>query len=250
MELKSGMGEWNLWLQWIWNNAAGTIAAGVITGAGLAAFVSEFTPEPGVSESYLGVGHAIDLLLLSTLFVTQLIGGAVIGKLQQKILRQQIAELNSWVLATSAGMAIGNTAGVVVGVVVSKNLIQSPTDSAVISGGLDYGVFAALIAISAASIAILGGFSVGFLQWLSLRRHVPRAGWWILANIAGPLACIAFTAMAIWLGNHIKIFESIWGWLAVVGGVLVINGAITGAVLAWLTRGSVRSHTVEDELGF
>jgi hypothetical protein len=35
--------------------------------------------------------------------------------------------------------------------------------------------------------SLIGG-SVGFGQWLLLRRRVPRAGWWIPATIAGWLA--------------------------------------------------------------
>ncbi len=29
------------------------------------------------------------------------------------------------------------------------------------------------------------GFLVGFAQWLLLRRRLPRAGWWVVANVAG-----------------------------------------------------------------
>ncbi len=29
------------------------------------------------------------------------------------------------------------------------------------------------------------GFSIGVGQWLFLRRRLPQAGWWILANVAG-----------------------------------------------------------------
>ena len=32
---------------------------------------------------------------------------------------------------------------------------------------------------------ILMGLSIGFGQWLLLRRRFPRAGWWIGANVVG-----------------------------------------------------------------
>ena len=34
-------------------------------------------------------------------------------------------------------------------------------------------------------IFILIGFSIGAAQWLLLRKRLPRAGWWIVANILG-----------------------------------------------------------------
>jgi hypothetical protein len=36
-----------------------------------------------------------------------------------------------------------------------------------------------------ADLIAAGGLTAGFLQWLTMRKWVPRAGWWILANTIG-----------------------------------------------------------------
>jgi hypothetical protein len=40
-------------------------------------------------------------------------------------------------------------------------------------------------AVSEALLGILFGVVIGTLQWLVLRRHIPRASWWIAATVAG-----------------------------------------------------------------
>jgi hypothetical protein len=39
------------------------------------------------------------------------------------------------------------------------------------------------------------GFSFGVMQWLVLRRHIPRAGWWVLASTAGWIAGLGVPAV-------------------------------------------------------
>lgn len=36
-----------------------------------------------------------------------------------------------------------------------------------------------------ADLIAAGGLTAGFLQWLTMRKWVPRAGWWIFANTIG-----------------------------------------------------------------
>jgi hypothetical protein len=39
------------------------------------------------------------------------------------------------------------------------------------------------------------GFSFGIMQWLVLRRHIPRAGWWVLTSTAGWIAGLGVPAV-------------------------------------------------------
>jgi hypothetical protein len=84
-------------------------------------------------------------------------------------------------------------------------------------------------------IVAVFGVVGGILQWLILRRNVPRAGWWLLANLLGSLvgAIGPFAAVSISeTGN--------WGLALMAFGVMfgAANGAITGAALVWLLRQS------------
>jgi len=41
------------------------------------------------------------------------------------------------------------------------------------------------------------GLSFGIMQWLVLRRHIPRAGWWVLASTAGWIAGFGVLAVVV-----------------------------------------------------
>ena len=118
-----------------------------------------------------------------------------------------------------------------------------------LTSALGYGAaMGALIAADAgennalAGVVILGsifGVVSGILQWLILRRKVPRAGLWLLANLLGSLV----GAVAILIATAVSKTGN-WG-LAIMSFGLVFgvgNGAITGAVLVWLLRQSPTSN--------
>ena len=120
------------------------------------------------------------------------VGGFLIGVLQWLVLRRHVAPAGRWVLASLGAGAV--TAVVVFGV----GLIDAA------AGWL-------------AGVSMFGTV-VGGLQWLVLRRQVPRAGWWVLASTAG-------WVVGMPLGD-------------VVGppGLGAAYGAITGIALVWLLR--------------
>ena len=72
---------------------------------------------------------------------------------------------------------------------------------------------------------VLIGCVVGIIQWLILRRYVPRAGWWILASAVG--SGVSF-ACALALAGAMN--ES-WALGGLIGGV--VGGAAVG-VIQWL----------------
>ena len=47
------------------------------------------------------------------------------------------------------------------------------------------------------------GIGLGIMQWLALRQRLPRAGWWILASIAGWIAGFAMTGVVYLLTRSI-----------------------------------------------
>ena len=120
------------------------------------------------------------------------VGGILIGVLQALVLRRHLARAAWWVLASLGAVAV-------VGVVV-------------FGGGL-----------VSAEVGWFGGVSVfgtvvGLLQWLVLRRQIPRSGWWVLASTVG-------WVVGLPLGD-----------LNGPPGLGAAYGAITGAALVWLLR--------------
>jgi hypothetical protein len=83
----------------------------------------------------------------------------------------------------------------------------------------------------------LGGagllLSIGTAQWLVLRRHVRRAGWWIAATAA------AWTAgLAVFLGVATPLWQpdqpiNLIVTISIAGGLLIAatTSAVTGAAL-------------------
>lgn len=73
------------------------------------------------------------------------------------------------------------------------------------------------------AICLLGLAGAGFIQWLFLRRRLPRAGWWLLAFILGaapPMLMLSLGAPAT------------ANWTLFAGGLGLLSGASTGVVLA------------------
>jgi hypothetical protein len=139
--------------------------------------------------------------------------GATGGYFQWVALRERIAGAGLWGLASALGF----------GLAMGALLATDPEENPAMAGFLVGTVF---------------GLVSGILQWLILRRKVPRAGWWLLANLLGSLVgTIAFPiAVAISeTGN--------WGLAIIVFGMGfgAGNGAITGAALVWLLRQSPSS---------
>ena len=111
--------------------------------------------------------------------------GAVIGVMQWLVLRQHIPQAGWWVLATTAGWAMGGVVSWAMGFAAAGPMVRT----------VDQVIFGAVT-----------GAVVGAMQWGILRRHVPQAGWWVLASAAG----------------------------SAVGGL--VSWAVTGIALVWLLR--------------
>lgn len=108
-----------------------------------------------------GVRHITDDYLLIYIFVPLI--GLVTGALQYALLGQRLSRMGWWVLATVGGWLLGML------------LVALPgwlgwTDAFL--KNLDL-------------ILVVMGLAIGAVQWLLLRRRLPRAGWWVAASLAG-----------------------------------------------------------------
>jgi hypothetical protein len=136
--------------------------------------------------------------------------GATGGYFQWVVLRERIAGAGLWGLASALGF------GLAIGAAIAAD-----------AGGN--------FAVAGLLIAVVFGAASGILQWLILRRKVPRAGWWMLANLLGSLvgAIAVPIAGGLFDAGNWNLGVMIFGLLFGAG-----NGAITGAALIWLLRQS------------
>ena len=108
-----------------------------------------------------GVRHITEDFLAIYIFIP--VVGFLMGSLQYGLLSRYLPRMGGWVLATADGWILG-----LVLIVAGSWLNPWPQVSPDIRLAF-----------------IVLGLSIGMLQWLLLRRRLPRAGWWVLASLLG-----------------------------------------------------------------
>jgi hypothetical protein len=107
-----------------------------------------------------GVRHITEDYLSMYAFIP--IAGFVTGVMQYRLLRRYLSRMGWWVLATIGGWLMG---ALLIAISAWRNW---PAGS-----------------LSLDLAFILMGLTIGVGQWLLLRRRLPRASWWIGANVVG-----------------------------------------------------------------
>ena len=141
-------------------------------GASILAFVLSFLayfPVIGLIERWVGdiiYANGVryiteDYLFIYFFFPTLCL---ISGSLQYGLLRLYVPQMGGWILATLAGCLL---------VFVTVTLLTRVFEAAFLN-----------LWNGALAFATIGGL-IGLSQWVFLRRRIPKAGWWILANILG-----------------------------------------------------------------
>jgi hypothetical protein len=211
--------DWRIWYQWILANAASeTVGLGgtLLIGAFLL-FKAEQTIG-AVPAAALGV-------LAGTL-----IEGSVVGTAQWLVLRRPLKSMRwrAWALATALGACVAWTLGVIPSI-----LLSTAPDT----GGAAPGEMSDLVVYAlAAGMGLVLGPVLGVPQWLVLRRHLPKAGWWVLANalawMVGMVVIFIGTSFIPAEGGITLPVALLLLLFVVAAGALV--GAVHGLVLIWL----------------
>jgi hypothetical protein len=177
---------WGFWLRWVLASAVGGVMGGAM-GVGVIIFM--FLMALGGTEF-----GSVFVASFGTVF--GIVVGALIGIAQWLVLRRHISQAGWWVLASTAGGAMGGA--------VSFLGIMTV-------GGAE------------AEAVVKAGASVGIAQWPGLRRHVSRAGWWVLASSVG---------WAVIMGGGFTTGSFVSG----ISVGMITVGMITGGALVWLLR--------------
>ncbi len=204
------------WLQWVLANAAALAISAVLTLAQLP--IAEVMSSP----TSQGMVEAVIRALVPWLGI---LNAALIGMLYWLVLRRQVRWAGQWWFATSLGWIAGG--------------FLAPYAAFVVLGARP-----PTLSFNAVT-ATVGAAVVGIVQWFVLRRWVRRAGWWVLASIAGwaigrTSGSYAGFYVALYAGGAV----SSWGQdlssivvpVSFEAAIGAIAGSITGIALVWLLR--------------
>jgi hypothetical protein len=213
MKVKGSQVGWGFWLQWVLFSTVGFIICFFVL------FILGYVVFGDVPD-YSFLHYFVNIMLF-------ILVGAGAGIIQWRILGRRVSRVSWWAPAIVAGMVLA-----------SVLLYALPI-------AMDYFLeFEHRFAFrpSFSMIWALGGTLAGVFQWFFLRRHISRAGWWVLASAVGWSLCAV-----VWEEFNRFLFER-FGFVP--GGVIgflqllntfglfsgIIMGAVTGGALVWLLR--------------
>jgi hypothetical protein len=217
--------DWNIWFQWILANAIGETVGlgGTLVISALLLLNAQKT---------MGVLPTAALAVLAGTFIE----GITVGTAQWLVLRRPMKSIRwrVWVLATAIGAFVAWTLGMI-----PSTFMFAGADS---GGAAPAQISDLVIYALAAAMGFVLGPILGAPQWLVLRHHLPRAGWWVLANalawMVGMVIVFVGTSFIPPEGISLNVAFVLLFFLFVAGAAV---GAIHGLVLAWLLH--VRSLT-------
>ncbi len=188
---------------------------------------------------------AVGLILFRALFgtdsaVSQLLGlllfGGLVGLAQWFILWQHIPRSGWWVLASTAGVAAGVTACIVLLYLVSFAVeildpaawvIELPSSIHILIGG--------------ALLGAVFGSIVGMAQSMALPWHVLDTGWWVLATLVGSALDGVIVGTLAWgLGAGLDPAQALSQptvafWAAIgLSALLALGGPFKGVLTGWV----------------
>jgi len=206
---------WASWLLWIFANTIGAAIGLAITLVAIS--VIGLDSDNTIPLVYV-IGFNYDSSTISPVLVVATT--ICIGASQWFIVRKYATRAVLWIVASVFGVFLG---AIAIGLVawIANITIGVDRMSKVMQG-----------AFSMAVPLTLYGASVGFTQWLFLRKHTIHANtnWWILASAIG--AALLGIFIGNWMGNIAELIFILVG---------TIPAIITGFVWAMLLQQPLRS---------
>jgi hypothetical protein len=175
--------------------------------------------------------------------VAGLLAGAGVGGAQWLILRRHLPRAYWWLLATIAGWWLAGGASLLVFWAIFGRVYGLVFDIILQVASLGIADIAASLVVGLIGWGIVGSLA-GLVQWLYLRRHIPKAGWWVAAS-GGAFAAamvIAYNVVSRKLVLSAAAAGSDWaeGGTMMGAGIGATAGLVYGIVMAlsllWLSR--------------
>ncbi len=206
------MDKWTLWLRWVAANALGEmLGLGMTFGVVVLVF------------SQLGAQQSVGIVLVSFLFAVAsgAIEATLVGLGQWWAMHPWFSTITrrAWWLATLAGALVAYVLGYLPSTLMSLGEQTSQTPAAEPPQWV--------VLLLAAGMGAVAGAVLSFAQWLALRKKVARAGWWIPANM---LAWLAGMPIIFWGIDATQKSQPLWQATLLLTGILVLTGAVVGAL--------------------
>jgi hypothetical protein len=215
----SGILYCGLWLLWVVVNI---VAFGISESLGEAveAFIVQAEPATTQLLSLDRTMHVTDWNGYIAAVVGGIVAGVVLGAGQGLILAPYLKWKGflEWLVATTIGRAVRWIALFVIG----QQLVGLVADKHIVG--------ACFVLMLLIGMGCIGGGALGYAQSVVLRRRVHHSEWWILANLAGPVAA----AILIVLGLYIEDQNVFRYWTNPI--MAIITACATGVALVDLLR--------------
>lgn len=218
--------DWALWTRWVFANIVGEVIG--LGAAGIIGVTLAWSIERSFG-TFAGVALAVVMILVG------MFEGVVVGIAQWSALRQPFPKLRlaHWTLAATIGAFVAWTLGMTPSTLIDIGNTGAPASAP------PFEMNDTLMYAFAAIMGVILGSILGFPQWLTLRRHVTRAGWWVPANaiawaVGMPVVFLGASSAPTGIAGLI-----VTGLLTGAAAGAVV-GAVHGVALVWLSRQPLR----------
>ena len=182
--------SWIIILFWTGANTL-SIFGGILLGALLNEVIWTTNLPPGVDAS---ITNPIQRALIFGLSI-----GGVKSLLEEFVLQRWKIKWNGWIPATVLGWAFGVTFAVGLAIFHSRLGINE----------------------------LLGGMIIGLSQLIVVRHYLPRAYWWVIANVVGGFVILGYIPLGYTFSLMLESFI-----IFIIAGLFI--GVVTGVTLSWL----------------
>ena len=120
---------------------------------------------------------ALKLLVIAVMMLAGIVEGLITGHFQWSVLKKRFPGIRArnWLALTALGAVIAWMLGMI------PSTFFAPEASS--AGVVDFSI--GQIVLLSAGMGVVLGALFGVFQWIELKKHAVKAGWWIVANALG-----------------------------------------------------------------
>ncbi len=201
-----------LWLRWLGANALGELAG---LGLTLAVIAWVFS----VTDDQVGTVAVLASFLVAV--ASGAIEATSVGLAQWWAMHPWLPSITrrTWWMATLIGALVAYVLGYLPATLMSLSQRTSQSQVAEPAQGI--------VLLLACGLGAVAGAVLSFAQWMALRKKVPRAGWWIPANM---LAWLVGMPIIFWGIDVAQRVQSAGQTVLLLAVSLLLAGAVVGSI--------------------